>query len=97
MGPLCLHDWTSDGDMVDAAVVVPLLSLCVEVDAGPPSDHVNDSAIRLIGEVFLFWGLGVVDVLLLRVWRWKRGRYDLYLLVVWVCVVRWMLSGAVVV
>jgi hypothetical protein len=36
MGPLCLHDWTSDGDVVDAAVVVPLLSLCVEVGARPP-------------------------------------------------------------
>jgi hypothetical protein len=39
----------------------------------------------------------VVDVWLMRVrrreWRW----YDLYLLVVLVCVVRWMLSGAVVV
>jgi hypothetical protein len=63
----------------------------------PPSDHVNDSTIRLIGEVFLLWGLGVVDVLLLRVWRWEWGRYDLYLLVVVVCVVRWMRSGAVVV
>jgi hypothetical protein len=63
----------------------------------PPSDHVNDSAIRLIGEVFLLWGLGVVgvvDVLLLRVWSWGWG-YDLYLLVVLVCVVRWMRSGAV--
>jgi hypothetical protein len=39
----------------------------------------------------------VVDVWLLRVWRWEWGRYDLYLLVVLVCVVRWMLSGAVVV
>jgi hypothetical protein len=100
MGPLCLHDWTGDGDVVDAAVVVPLLSLRVEVDAGPPSDHVKNSAIRLIGEVFLLWGLGVVgvvNVLLLRVWRWEWGRYDLYLLVVLVCVVRWMLSGAVVV
>jgi hypothetical protein len=61
---------------------------------------VDDSAIRLIGEVFLFWCLGVVgvvDVWLLRVWRWEWGRYDLYLLVVWVCVVRWKLSGAVVV
>jgi hypothetical protein len=60
----------------------------------------NDSAIRLIGEVFLLWGLGVVvvvDVLLLLVWRWGWGRYDLYLLVVLVCVVRWMRSGAVVV
>jgi hypothetical protein len=61
---------------------------------------VNDSAIRLIGEVFLLWGLGVmgvVDVLLLRMWRWGWGRYDLYLLVVLVCVVGWMRSGAVVV
>jgi hypothetical protein len=41
--------------------------------------------------------LGVVDVWLLRVWRWEWGRYDLYLLVVWVCVVRWVLSGAMVV
>jgi hypothetical protein len=55
----------------------------------------NDSAIRLIGEVLLLRGLGVVgvvDVLLLLVWG-----YDLYLLVVLVCVVRWMRSGAVVV
>jgi hypothetical protein len=58
---------------------------------------VNDSAIRLISEVFLFWCLGVVDVWLLRVWRWEWGRYDLYLLVVLLRVVRWMLSGAVVV
>ena len=57
----------------------------------------NDSTIRLIGEVFLLWGMGVVDVLLLLVWRWGWGRYDLYLLVVLVCVVRWMLSGVVVV
>jgi hypothetical protein len=52
----------------------------------------------LIGEVFLLWGLGVVvvvDVLLLLVWGW--GRYDLYLLVMLVCVVRWVRSGAVVV
>jgi hypothetical protein len=100
MGPLCLHDWTGDGDVVDAAVMVPLLPLCVEVGVGPPSDHMNDSAIRLIGEVFLLWGLGVVgvvDVLLLLVWRWGWGRYDLYLQVVLVCVVRWMRSGVVVV
>jgi hypothetical protein len=58
MGPLRLHDWVGDGDVVDASVVVPLLSLRVEVDAGPSSDHVNDSAIRLISEVFLFWCLG---------------------------------------
>ena len=36
MGPLRLHDWASDRDVVDASVVVPLLSLRVEVDAGPP-------------------------------------------------------------
>jgi hypothetical protein len=55
----------------------------------------NDSAIRLIGEVFLLWGMWVMDVLLLLVWRWGGGRNDLYLLVVLVCVVRWMQSGAV--
>jgi hypothetical protein len=52
---------------------------------------VNDSTIRLIGEVLLLWGMGVVDVLLLLVWR----RYDLYFLVVLVCVVRWMRSEGV--
>jgi hypothetical protein len=41
----------------------------------------------------LLWGMGVVDVLLLLVWRWGWGRYDLYFLVVLVCVVRWMRSG----
>jgi hypothetical protein len=69
MGPLRLHDRTGDGDVVDVAVVVPLLPLHVEVGAGPPSDHMNDSAIRLIGEVLLLQGVGVVDVLLLLVWR----------------------------
>jgi hypothetical protein len=86
--------------VVDVAVVVPLLSLRVEVDAGPSSDHVNDSAIWLISEVFLFWCLGVilvVDVWLMRVRRRKWGWYDLYLLVVLVCVVRWMLGRAMVV
>jgi hypothetical protein len=95
MGPLRLHNRTGDGDVVDAAVVVPLLPFHVEVGAGPPSDHVNDSAIRLIREVFLLWGVGVVDVLLLLVWRWGWGRYDLYFLVVLVCVVMWMRSGGV--
>jgi hypothetical protein len=55
----------------------------------------NDSVIRLIGEVLLFWGMGVVDVLLLLMWRWGWGRYDLYFLVVLVCVVRWMWSEGV--
>jgi hypothetical protein len=61
---------------------------------------VNDSAIRLISEVFLFGCLGViwvVDVWLLWGRRWEWGRYDLYLLVVLVSVVRWMWRGAVVV
>jgi hypothetical protein len=100
VGPLCLHDRAGDDDVVDAAVMVPLLPLCVEVDAGPRSNHMNDSAIRLIDKVLLLWGLGVVgvvDVLLLMVWGWGWGRYDLYLLVVLVCVVRWRRSGAVVV
>jgi hypothetical protein len=86
--------------MVDTAVMVPLLSLRVEVGTGAPSDHVNDSTIWLIGKVFLLWGLGVVgvvDVLLLWVWRWWWGRDDLYLLVVLVCVVRRMRSEAVVI
>jgi NhaP-type Na+/H+ or K+/H+ antiporter len=100
VGPLRLYDWAGDGDVVDTSVVVPLLSLRVEVDAGPPSDHVNGSAIWLISEVFLLWCLGViwvVDVWLMRVRRLERRWYDLYLLVVLVCVVRWMQSGAVVV
>src|SRR5688500_4748604 len=93
MGPLCLHDWAGDRDMVDAAVVVPLLPLGVEVSAGPPCYHVNDSAIWLIGEVFLLWGMG--DVLVLLVWWWGWGRYDLYFLMVLVSVVRWVRSGSV--
>jgi hypothetical protein len=36
----------------------------------------------------------VGDVWRLRGGRWEWGRYDLYLLVVLVCVVRWMLCGA---
>jgi hypothetical protein len=73
MGPLRLYDRTGDGDVVDDAVVVPLMPFRVEVGAGPSSDHMNDSAIRLIGEVLLLWGMGVVDVLLLLVWRWGGG------------------------
>jgi hypothetical protein len=55
----------------------------------------NDSAIRLIGEVLLFRGMGVVGVLLLLMWKRGWGRYDLYFLVVLVCMVRWMRSGGV--
>jgi hypothetical protein len=39
--------------MVDTTIMIPLLPLRLEVDAGPSSDHVNDSTIRQIGEVFL--------------------------------------------
>jgi hypothetical protein len=53
----------------------------------------NDSAIRLIGEVFLLWGMG--DVLLLLVWWWWRRMYDLYFLMVLVSVVWWMRGGSV--
>jgi hypothetical protein len=55
----------------------------------------NDSTIRLIGEVLLLWGVGVVDVLWLGGGGGGWGWYDLYLLVVLVCVMRWMRSGAV--
>jgi hypothetical protein len=44
--------------MVDTPVMIPLLSLRLKVDAGPSGDHVNDSAIWLIDEVFLLWCLG---------------------------------------
>ena len=53
----------------------------------------NDSAIWLIGEVFLLWGMG--DVLMLLVWWWGWRRYDLYFLMVLVSVVRWMRGGSV--
>jgi hypothetical protein len=39
--------------------------------------------------------VGVGDVLMLLVWRWGWGRYDLYFLVVLVCMVRWMWGGGV--
>jgi hypothetical protein len=61
---------------------------------------VNDSAIRLISEVFLLWCLGVILVVWVLVMRRRvrvRGWYNLYLLVVLVCVVGWMLGVAVVV
>jgi hypothetical protein len=84
--------------VVDTSVVIPLLPLCLEVDAGPFSDHVDDSAIRLIGEVSLFWCLVVILVVWVRLMRRQERRwYDLYLLVVLICVVGLMLGVAVVV
>jgi hypothetical protein len=44
--------------MVDTPVMIPLLQLRLEVDAGPSGDHVDDPAIWLIGEVFMLWCLG---------------------------------------
>jgi hypothetical protein len=44
--------------MVDTLVMIPLLSLRLEVDAGPSGDHVNDSTIWLFDEVFMLWCLG---------------------------------------
>jgi hypothetical protein len=68
VGPLRLHDRTVDGDVVDVAVMVSLLPLCVEVGAGPPSNHMNDSAIDRRSPLALGLGVvGVVDVLLLMV------------------------------
>jgi hypothetical protein len=83
--------------MVDTSVMISLLSLCLEVDAGPSGDHVDDSTIRLIGEVFLFWCFGVI--LVMWIWlmrRQERGWYNLYLLVMLVCVVGRMLGVVVV-
>jgi hypothetical protein len=83
-----LYDWGGEGDVVDTLVMIPLLPLRLEVDAGPSGDHVDDSAIRLIGEVFLFWCLGVILVVWVRLMRrQERGWYNLYLLVVLICVV----------
>jgi hypothetical protein len=59
---------------------------------------VNDSAIQLIGEVFLIWCLGAILVVwVLVMWRRRWGWDDLYFLMVWICVVGWVLDGAVVV
>jgi hypothetical protein len=57
---------------------------------------VDDSAIRLLGEVFLLWCLGVILVVWVRVVR-RRGWNNLYFLMVLICVVGWMLDMAVVV
>ena len=84
--------------MVNASVMIPLLSLRFEVDAGSSGEHVVNSVIWLLGEVFLLWCLGVILV----VWVWvmrrrMRGWYNLYFLMVLVCVVGWMLDVVVVV
>jgi hypothetical protein len=71
MGPLRLHHWASESDMVHTSIVVLFLSLGVEVHAGSPSDHVDDSAVWWLGEVFLFgrWRWWVVTW---RVWVVRR-------------------------
>jgi hypothetical protein len=84
--------------MVDTPVMIPLLPLRLEVDAGPSGDHVDDSAIRLIDEVFLLCCLGVILVVWVRVMRRRRrGWNNLYFLMVRICVVGWVLDVAVVV
>jgi hypothetical protein len=84
--------------MVDTPVMIPLLPLRLEVDARPFGDHVDDSAIQLIGEVFLLWCLGVILVVWVRVMRRRRrGWNNLYFLMVLICVVGWVLDVAVVV
>jgi hypothetical protein len=82
--------------VVDTPVVIPLLLLRLEVDAGRYCDHVDDSTIRLIDEVLLLWCLGVILVVWVLVMR-RRGWNDLYFLMVWICVVGWVLDLAVVV
>jgi hypothetical protein len=77
--------------VVDTPVMIPLLSLRFEVDAGPSGDHVDDSAIWLLGEVFMLWCLGVILVMQ------RRGWNNLYFLMKLICVVGWMLDVAVVV
>jgi hypothetical protein len=84
--------------VVNTPVMIPLLPLRFEVDTGPSGDHVDNSAIRLFGEVFLLWCLGVILVVWVRVMRRRRrGWNDLNLLMVLICVVGWMLDVAVVV
>jgi hypothetical protein len=84
--------------MVDTPVVIPLLTLRLKVNAGPSGDHVNDSTIRLIGEVFLLWCLGVILVVgVLVMQRPRRGWDDLHFPMVWICVVGWVLDVVVVV
>jgi hypothetical protein len=66
MRPLRLHHWASESDVVHTSIVVLFLSLGVEVHAGSPSDHVDDSTVWWLGEVFLFgcwwWGCDVEDL-----------------------------------
>jgi hypothetical protein len=84
--------------MVDTPVMIPLLSLCLKVDARPSGDHVDDSAIWLIGEVFLLRRLVVILVVWVRMMRRRRrGWNNLYFLMVQICVVGWVLDMVVVV
>jgi hypothetical protein len=38
MGPFCLGDRTFDSDMVDLAIIVLALSLCIEIGIGASGD-----------------------------------------------------------
>jgi hypothetical protein len=78
--------------------MIHLLPLRFEVDAGPSGDHVDDSAIRLLDEVFLLWCLGVILVVWVHVMRRRRqGWNNLYFLMMLICVVGWILDVVVVV
>jgi hypothetical protein len=73
MGPLRLHHWSGESDVVDTAIVILFLSLSVEVYARSSSDHVDDSAIRFLDEVFLF-GCGWWVVVMWKIWMvWWWG------------------------
>jgi hypothetical protein len=83
--------------MVDTVVVVLFLPLGLEVYTGSPSDHVDDPAIRLLGEVFLFgcWWWGVLMWRIWMVWRWWEE--DLHLLMVMVYMIGLVVDLLVVV
>jgi hypothetical protein len=86
--------------VADTTVVVLFLPLGVEVYTGSPSDHVNDPAIRLLGEVFLLgcWRWGVLTWRIwMEWWWWWGGGENLHLLMVMVCVVGLVVDLLVVV
>jgi hypothetical protein len=91
-GPLRLHHWAGESDVVNTAIVVLFLSLGVKVHARSPSDHVDDSTVRWLGEVFLFgcrrWGV-------VMVWRWWGE--NLHLLMVMLYMIGLVLDLLVVV
>jgi hypothetical protein len=83
--------------MVHTLIVVLFLPLSIEVHAGSPSDHVDDSAIWWLTEVFLFGCLRWV-VVMRRIWVMRRQWwYNLHLLMVLVSMIGLMLDLLVMV